>query len=1362
MPLLTIERSLLTENPERQKEHAHITHVRGGQRVRAKHHRGDGDYTHEDWLSDVKDKLKEAAWEAQDHGTEDFDPVAWLDDRGIRLPDSEDIATRRTVNQWLTTYGPTAFALGIHLKDAGGTTIATQDELPKLERALVFDLGKAARQKPRGHVSYVRWDPRAHKLVRVQAKGSITREEVSRKNAIAQMDRVKAMGHFKAVEWWHDPMLEDFVEEGVYEEHRLYDTAAFMYGILAKNLEGIQLALEIPEDHGCKVEVKVRDDWRRDEPALRAAAFYSPDENKITIDPDVGKHSFVHEFGHMLDFKVLLGKHLKKHEFGYLSSRDLMDRLSEGPIPKHLKDFDVQAEHAKYLHRHYDELSRVLEKTGVVHFALWYKALERSGAVYRMARQDIKEGRRQKKYWSTPVEMFANYFDQWVQTRIKEKGQDPAMYRMRPDERSWLPDKEFNAVREHFEEFLASNMRLIKSLFLDLAKARRRGDLGAIGKRAKRGAVVFVGGDTTGLPSTFNEHGVAYPRKGQNAAQMAANYQSRGINCRAILPGQVAAANMVLKEHRRLTARGEEDPARFQEELDRVLALEEQKKILDRRKESVELPEEVVAELEAKRGVEETTHVDFLHQRVSAWKPPRKKFEIDPAFAREWVQLEKRRREVARATPGKSVKQKMLANPDYESVVRRMQQIRASGYVPQFEEGSKMAIAPGVHVMEGGGYLDLGFSATDYPMSYLLSVSTFPREKPTKLPHPVSGREVWARPYKLNPNEQEALLYEFSYPLSRGVSEVAQAYDLQGDDKDELKQRANELFLLFTASWEPDGDPSDTNNFRRYVFSKLSYGIQKIGKKMAEEKGREVHDEELEEMPISSHGTMMTPGVRVESPEMAAQRTELEEQFGKLVGSYLPPIMRTVVTSRLNFASPDKHPLGSIKEEGSGIGVKPWEQVKQDVLDYIKTRDDIPEQDRKNKANAFGKLKATDFERLYFHPAMDLISNTARDPYSPVTSLRTLAELASLKQLQLQGIRHAHWDPTESLLGVLNVVEEEGGKKRKVRLTVSPTAGDSKEITKLEAQLEAVKNKLKASTPSTDEKKLGKEFRKLVEIIQGTEPSEERKALKKQREKLTGKITKLRQKRIGKLMEKRQELRDKLHKLRGEQGLHAAYTQAKVSSPGSMESEGVGLTPHAEEFWTRDRAAGAIARQVGVDLDLLQLRRVRGVEIPAMAEQNRVRGEVMFAAIKKLRSKSAKALRKEYRARSAKVATEPPTIKVKSHSYKLKEDEYRALLEHVIHEKTPGAREKSSEQERMKMLMDRAARSDKDRKRISEIFEGERSPGREKGEALEHMRILLEHKAGKVAKGVSFVIPDYVTPWDALRSEHEVWSFNGY
>ena len=115
MTLFTVKigKSLDTEDPHRQKEdYAHVTHVKDGQRVRGKQHRGSGDFTCEEWGDAVCSILVDfAAKEC----TENETPEKWLEDRSLRCPDSDDCVTRRTVRAWLQEYGPTAMALGIHL-----------------------------------------------------------------------------------------------------------------------------------------------------------------------------------------------------------------------------------------------------------------------------------------------------------------------------------------------------------------------------------------------------------------------------------------------------------------------------------------------------------------------------------------------------------------------------------------------------------------------------------------------------------------------------------------------------------------------------------------------------------------------------------------------------------------------------------------------------------------------------------------------------------------------------------------------------------------------------------------------------------------------------------------------------------------------------------------------------------------------------------------------------------------------------------------------------------------------------------------------------------------------------------------------
>ncbi len=149
------EKSLLTETPESKSNFAHISRVSHGKGVRGKRHRKAPNFTVNAWRVWVTMTLRDHARSEleEDHPT-DAQIKGWWTARGVRIPDADDAVTRRTAAFWLLTYGPICFALGLHLVDADGRTIASQNELPvTMVKAIVLDdLFKAGKPgQKRGH-----------------------------------------------------------------------------------------------------------------------------------------------------------------------------------------------------------------------------------------------------------------------------------------------------------------------------------------------------------------------------------------------------------------------------------------------------------------------------------------------------------------------------------------------------------------------------------------------------------------------------------------------------------------------------------------------------------------------------------------------------------------------------------------------------------------------------------------------------------------------------------------------------------------------------------------------------------------------------------------------------------------------------------------------------------------------------------------------------------------------------------------------------------------------------------------------------------------------------------------------------------
>lgn len=794
-------------------------------------------------------------------------------------------------------------------------------------------------------------------------------------------------------------------------------------------------------------------------------------------------------------------------------------------------------------------------------------------------------------YLQRPAEMFARYFDHWCEAKLMDRGKEPEDYYCSPMSYGRYSVSDFLRLRPLFEQIVEPYVRKAFVLFLgDLEKAGRvRGATGkARGQKTRAGAIIS---DDPGFVAKYRG-GIRHlkPQEMGKIADILRRARKKYGNVQYVAPGGI---DQDLKDQQ-------------QERIEYKQQLKEEREAVDRRNAPTpELPEDVKEILEEKQ-TEKIPILDVLLSRVSAWKRPKHKWVTDPVFRKRWAKLVKRRQEIARETPGKSVKQKMISSADYREVVYALNRLRAEGYVKQYEMAQK--VGTGIDVIESLEYPDLGFHPDDKPMSYLLSVMDWPTKKGKK---------------QFNKNEQEALTYEFQGMLGRTPAKLASIFHLGDEDTAELKQDAQLLFWQMVQEWKRVGEPSPTNNFARHMASIFPGRLRHDLERKLRAKGIEVYGEELNDMPLGAHGEKLTPHTRVETPEQAHIRMELETQVGRLFTHLLSPIESVVLQSRLNlenrqegvkdepFEWPTKMMQGqAVIKEKIGFGLKPWAAVKQDLLAKIDSLN-VNDETKRVTRNQVAKLDPSKLSRIYFMPALEKLRNAGHDaPGMSHADRKVLADLAHVQAKYLQGIRHRIWDPSE-MYG---------------QLTIKPEPVDAKQLKKLEAK-----------------------YNKLVDKVMRSKPGTQAQA---------------------KLLDEKREAGRQLHTLRSQQNLYETYQHSKVETktepPGRIkinkEASHFWLRRDKDKHWVYDEGVQGLARQLGINTDDLKYVPSTASVIPPAIQQNKLKAEIYFRVISELKGKSLPSLR-------ASLGRGVPPSQVGKYPAHIPREHYDAMISYVLGQK---------------------------------------------------------------------------------------------
>jgi hypothetical protein len=480
------------------------------------------------------------------------------------------------------------------------------------------------------------------------------------------------------------------------------------------------------------------------------------------------------------------------------------------------------------------------------------------------------------------------------------------------------------------------------------------------------------------------------------------------------------------------------------------------------------VPPEVI---EAARNRPHVAAVEVLRNRVANWSRPKGyEHSIDPKDRVELQKLIAKRRSLGAGWRKFKAEIEELRNTQprgYKGKLRALKLEEAKAAVTYSEAGRRIRYIMGsTHPTKGGGLLeitheeaaiidalphaDIGFNPNEKPMSYLISLgwdTTTPK-----------GDK------KFSKREFDALLFEYERFIHRTVGRIvkrfepALAYEGGGVREEaggwtkkhrrqkykEWVQEAQTILYDLAQRYESTGAPSESNNFLIYAHTVLPLNLVKFIKDDIGIKVREsVFVSDLESMPERG-GKLLTPHARIETPEQALYRRELETGASKLFSNILSPLESAVVMARLNFEGAQQHvytPSKGAQQLTMG-DMMSWTGVRNTVIANL--GEFIPDDTKRKEAEAVvAKMYDATLSKL-FNSAMDKLREhaTQLDP----SEKRTLAELAHLKTLYLEGIRHETWDQSESF-GKLIVKPEKGevvDDSARKRIKIRPMMADTK------------------------------------------------------------------------------------------------------------------------------------------------------------------------------------------------------------------------------------------------------------------------------------------------------------------------------
>jgi len=445
--------------------------------------------------------------------------------------------------------------------------------------------------------------------------------------------------------------------------------------------------------------------------------------------------------------------------------------------------------------------------------------------------------------------------------------------------------------------------------------------------------------------------------------------------------------------------------------------------------------------------------VEILKERVENWTQPAKfVYAKDPRFQIELEELIKKRRKLGagwRAFKKEIDTLREERHRGWKGRIRKVALKMSRAYRTYDEAGQRIRQIKGqAHPTAGGGYdrytdndlsmvsvlphADLGFNPFEKPMSYLLSIG-WHKQKSGRVSDPVN---VFGK------KEADALLYEYGGFISRIVSELVKKYvnavgigeytpgstwsskkrpkEYREKFRDWSAYAKAELFLK-AKQYVNKGDPSHSNNFACYVHLSLPhdlhrYALEDLGLS-AKQGVKEELMADIEAMPEHG-GHMATPHTHMETPEQHLQRRELEEAASRIFLDQLTPLEAAVVAARLHFGGGSTEGTYTPKKTSIAVGENlGWRRTKEVVLETLGQF--VPDESvRQEAVFKVAKMKEARLADI-FDGAMETLRRNSEELDN--VDRKILGELARLKSVYLQGLRHEVWGPES--FGKLKVVK---------------------------------------------------------------------------------------------------------------------------------------------------------------------------------------------------------------------------------------------------------------------------------------------------------------------------------------------------
>jgi hypothetical protein len=275
---------------------------------------------------------------------------------------------------------------------------------------------------------------------------------------------------------------------------------------------------------------------------------------------------------------------------------------------------------------------------------------------------------------------------------------------------------------------------------------------------------------------------------------------------------------------------------------------------------------------------------------------------------------------------------------------------------------------------------NIGVDPLQQPMIYLLSLGRGAAYEEMKGPAPLTAQE------------SKALLAEFEPILKQTVDALSRRFRLPPADRAELRSDAS-LFLLESARTydaRSRGVPAEGNNFLALMLASMP---KRLRGKVLENRRQPTGQTPYTESDSDDVLATAARAARIETPEQRLRRQQLAQSVRQSFFNVLSPVEYAVVISRLNILDQ--------QTQGTVAGLKPWKQVREDVLLHATALADTP-RDAEKLAGHLQKVRAANY-RVIFDRAMEKL----RSPTGLTGQARqNLAELADLHRLYLEGVRH--------------------------------------------------------------------------------------------------------------------------------------------------------------------------------------------------------------------------------------------------------------------------------------------------------------------------------------------------------------------